>query len=57
MKTWLCDCNWSGETRFVWAPNWAEASRICEEEDYTLVGEYVETQPGPDWLIDEEDVH
>jgi len=53
MKTWLCD-DWAGVSVFIEAPNWDAAQDAADEEGLTLIGEYVETQPGPLWLTEGE---
>ena len=50
MITWLCDDKYTGASRFIQAVNWDAAQDKCFEEDLILVGEYVSTEPGPDWL-------
>lgn len=46
---WLAD-DLTGESVYFTAPSWAAAEDICRDNDWTLVGEYIESQPGPLWL-------
>lgn len=50
MKTYLFDCIYTGESVFIPCGSWDEAELAADEHDLELVGEYVETQPGPLWL-------
>ena len=49
MITFLCDDR-DLKSCFINAETWEEAEEIALEHDYTLIGEYVETLPGPFWL-------
>lgn len=41
--TWFLTDNVIGQTQYVWARDWDEAERICNDERLELIGEHVNT--------------
>lgn len=53
MIAFLCDDEF-GQSCWVNADTWEEAQEYCDQEGWTLIGEYIESQPGPLWLTEGE---
>lgn len=49
MITFLCDDEF-GQSCYINAETWEDAQEVADEEGFDLIGEYVETLPGPMWL-------
>lgn len=56
MNTYLFDDR-DGLSVYLNAESWAVAERLARDNGLQLVGEYVESHPGPLWLTEGETEH